>query len=116
MSLGWKILIPLSIVWLLATATIRLERQDGLTSTVIGVGILLLLLLVLMALFWDDAAVNRSEALKPEPPAPEGEDGLPEVEGFPVPPMDRPHYHGLELDTLTAGQVGPASTKEVTGV
>jgi hypothetical protein len=29
--------------------------------------------------------------------------------------MDRPHYHGLELDSLTAGPVEPASIKEVTG-
>ncbi len=116
MSLGWKILIPLSIVWLLLTATIRLWRLDGGTSTVIGVFILVLLLLVLMVTFWDNAAVHRNEALQPAPPAPEGEDGLPEVEGYPVPPMDRPHYHGLELDTLAASPLSPADpAKEVTG-
>jgi NADH-quinone oxidoreductase subunit H len=116
MALGWKILIPLSIVWLLLTATIRLWRVDGATSTVIGVFILVLLLLVLMVTFWDNAAVHRSESLQPEPPAPEGEDGLPEVEGYPVPPMDRPHYHGLELDALTASPLSPADpAKEVTG-
>jgi NADH-quinone oxidoreductase subunit H len=120
MSLGWKILIPLAIVWLLLTATIRLWKVDGLTSTVVGVGILVILLLVLMVTFWDNAAVRRTEAHKPEPPAPEGDDGLPVVEGFPVPPMDRPHYHGLDLDAPLASagalpSAGAATAKEVTG-
>ena len=115
MALGWKILIPLSIVWILLIATIRAWRNDGLTPAIGAVGGLVLILIVLLVTFWDNAAQRRTAGLEPEPPAPEGDDGLPEVEGFPVPPLDRPHYHGLDLDTLTAGPVEPASTKEVTG-
>jgi hypothetical protein len=72
-------------------------------------------LIVIMVWAWDNASVRRATELEPEPPAPLGEDGLPEVEGFPVPPMDLPHYHGLDLDPL-AGAVSSAGTaKEVNG-
>ena len=78
----------------------------------------MILLLFAMLRFWDDGAQKRTARLAPEAPAPEGADGLPEVEGFPVPPMDRPHYHGLDLEAATASAVpsaGTATAKEVTG-
>jgi NADH-quinone oxidoreductase subunit H len=115
MALGWKILIPLSIVWILLIATIRTIRSYSHSPVGYAVAGLVLILIVSLVTFWDNAAQRRGARLEPDPPAPEGDDGLPDIEGFPVPPMDRPHYHGLELDTLTAGPVGPASTKEVTG-
>jgi hypothetical protein len=35
---------------------------------------------------------------------------------FPVPPMDLPHYHGIDLDhTDNTATLENASTKEVTG-
>jgi NADH-quinone oxidoreductase subunit H len=115
MALGWKILIPLSIVWILLIATIRTIRSYSHSPVGYAVAGLVLILIVSLVTFWDNAAQRRGARLEPDPPAPEGDDGLPDIEGFPVPPMDRPHYHGLELDTLTAGPVRPASTKEVTG-
>jgi NADH-quinone oxidoreductase subunit H len=115
MALGWKILIPLSIVWILLIATIRTIRSYSSSPVGYAVGGLVLILIVALVTLWDNAAQRRAAELAPEPPAADGADGLPDVEGFPVPPMDRPHYHGRELDTLTAAQVGPASTKEVTG-
>jgi NADH-quinone oxidoreductase subunit H len=111
MALGWKVLIPLSIVWILLIATIRAWKNVGLTPAVGGVGGLVLILIVLLVTFWDNAAQRRAAAIEPDPPAPEGDDGLPEVDGYPVPPLDRPHYHGLELDTLP----GSVAQKEVTG-
>ncbi|HEX3956827.1 MAG TPA: NADH-quinone oxidoreductase subunit NuoH [Trebonia sp.] len=115
MALGWKILIPLSIVWILLIATIRTIRTFSNSPVGYVVGGLVLILIVALVTFWDNAAQRTAAAREPEPPAPEGDDGLPDIEGYPIPPMDRPHYHGLELDSLTAGPVGPASTKEVTG-
>ncbi|HEY6790436.1 MAG TPA: NADH-quinone oxidoreductase subunit H, partial [Trebonia sp.] len=115
MALGWKILIPLSIVWILLIATIRTIRSYSHSPVGYAVAGLVLILIVALVTFWDNAAQRRAAAREPEPPAPEGDDGLPDIEGFPIPPMDRPHYHGLELDSLTAGPVGSASTKEVTG-
>jgi NADH-quinone oxidoreductase subunit H len=115
MALGWKVLIPVSIVWILLIATIRAWRNDTHSITVWVCAGIVLVLIVLLVTFYDNAAVNRATEMLPEPPASLGEDGLPEVEGFPVPPMDLPHYHGLDLDPL-AGSVSSASTaKEVTG-
>jgi NADH-quinone oxidoreductase subunit H len=120
MALGWKVLIPLSIVWILLIATIRAWRNDSHSTAVYAVGGLVLILIVALVTLWDNAAQRRAAELAPEPPAPEGADGLPEVDGFPVPPMDRPHYHGLTLDAApaSAGAVssaGTATAKEVTG-
>jgi len=120
MALGWKILIPLSIVWILLIATIRAWRNDSHSTAVYVVGGLVLLLIVAMVTFWDTAAQRRAAELAPDRPpvADEDEDGV--VQGFPVPPLDLPHYHGLELgDTapepvsLTLGDA--QSAKEVTG-
>src|SRR5271165_951415 len=120
MALGWKILIPLSIVWILLIATIRAWRNDNHSTAVYVVGGLVLLLIVAMVTFWDTAAQRRAAELAPDRPpvADEDEDGV--VQGFPVPPLDLPHYHGLELgDTapepvsLTLGDA--QSAKEVTG-
>jgi NADH-quinone oxidoreductase subunit H len=122
MALGWKILIPLSIVWILLIATIRAWRIDtGSKSVYVVFGIVLVLILLLVG-FWDTAAQRRAAELAPDEPGFEDEDeeeGGP-VRAFPVPPLDLPHYHGLELgDTApvpVSRTLGDAqSTKEVTG-
>ena len=117
MALGWKILIPLSIVWILLIAVIRAARDTRWTNpAVLGCGILVALLILIMVWVWDEASQRRAAQLEPEPPAPDGADGLPDIQGFPVPPMDRPHYHGLELETISASPVPPGgAAKEVTG-
>ena len=116
MALGWKILIPLSIVWILLIATIRAWRNDSHSPAVYAVGGLVLVLILALVTFWDTAAQRRAAELAPDqPPVPgEEEGGL--VQGFPVPPLDLPHYHGLELGDIALDS--PAygdSTKEVTG-
>ena len=98
MALGWKILIPLSIVWILLIATIRAWRNDSSSPAVYAVGGLVLILILALVTFWDSAAQRRAAELAPDPPpAPDEEEGG-VVQGFPVPPLDLPHYHGLELD------------------
>jgi NADH-quinone oxidoreductase subunit H len=116
MALGWKILIPLSIVWILLIATIRAWRNDSHSTAVYVVGGLVLLLILALVTFWDTAAQRRAAELAPDQPAviDEDEDGV--VQGFPVPPLDLPHYHGLELgDTALESPAYGDSTKEVTG-
>jgi NADH-quinone oxidoreductase subunit H len=122
MALGWKILIPLSIVWILFIATIRAWRNEPhSTSVYVVAGIVLVLILALVA-FWDTAAQRRAAELAPGEPEVTGEDEeeAGRVRGYPVPPLDLPHYHGLELgDTApvpVSRTLGDAqSTKEVTG-
>jgi NADH-quinone oxidoreductase subunit H len=80
MRFGWRVLIPLSIVWILVIATVRglqNEYSFDLRTTLLGLGVVL----VFVALgFWflDNAAV----------PSPEPEREFdPFAGGYPVPPL-----------------------------
>ncbi len=117
MALGWKILIPLSIVWILLIATIRAWRNDSHSPAVYAVGGLVLILILALVTFWDTAAQRRAAELAPDqPPAAGDEDEGGVTQGFPVPPLDLPHYHGLELgDVALESTAFGDSTKEVTG-
>ncbi len=123
MSLGWKILIPFSIIWLLLVATVRALRDDNHSPVVYAVAGIVLVLFVLLITFWDNGYQKHLARIAPAGPADAGEedewdydeDGelvkvvrpVPEAR-FPVPPLDLPHYHGLTLGDATV-------TKEVTG-
>jgi NADH-quinone oxidoreductase subunit H len=123
MALGWKILIPLSIVWILLIATIRAWRNDTHSPVVYAVGGLVLVLILALVTFWDTAAQRHAAELAPDAPTvPDEEEGGTTVQGFPVPPLDLPHYHGLELGETASPPApvsrppsGAESTKEVTG-
>ena len=135
MALGWKILIPFSIVWLLLVATVRALRQDNHSPVVYAVAGVVLVLFIALITFWDNGYTKWLARLEPDKPSVEEEEdewdyddqgelvkvakpALPEPR-YPVPPLDLPHYHGLELgDTaLTGSAYGDAddATKEVTG-
>jgi len=119
MALGWKILIPASIVWILLIATVKAWRNDTHSNIVYACGGLVIVLILLLVTFWDNAGQRRAAELAPEPPRyPDEEDAAGVVQGFPVPPMDLPHYHGLDLGdgSLDSPPLGSADvTKEVTG-
>ncbi len=77
MAFGWKRLIPVSLVWIVAVGTIRAISLDGGVDRrylLIGIGILAVLFL---ALFFVGAS-EESETTEPAPDA---------TGGFPVPPM-----------------------------
>jgi NADH-quinone oxidoreductase subunit H len=103
MALGWKVLIPISVVWILAVATIKtfqLDRHNKVAYVVAG---LVLVLIVIMVGLYDGNAQRKAAYF---------EEGRAQAAGgenpsFPVPPIDLPHYRGV-LDDNT-------STKEVTG-
>jgi NADH-quinone oxidoreductase subunit H len=134
MALGWKILIPFSIIWILLVATVRTLKVTGWHSTVtlVVAGLVLVLFLLLIG-FWDNGYQKHLARIAPAQPVAEedeydyNEDGeLVKVEKpgprYPVPPLDLPHYHGFELGgTALAGSVpsttasGDGVTKEVTG-
>jgi NADH-quinone oxidoreductase subunit H len=127
MRFGWKVLIPVSLVWILVIATIRVWRTHGGSPAVYTVAGLLVVALVTLLFLGDAAAQRRAQAAEEataqagQPPGP-GEPGTGEGgPGFPVPPMDLPHYHGIGVD-MSAAEVTPgesggsrATTKEVTG-
>ena len=131
MRFGWKVLIPISLVWILVIATIRVWRTHGGSPAVYTVAGLLVVALLTVLFMGDAAAQRRTQAAEeaaadsalpvraggtPDEPGPA--DGGP---GFPVPPMDLPHYHGIGVD-VSPSEVTPeesgesrATTKEVTG-
>ena len=109
MSLGWKVLIPGSLVWILMIATIRVWRRQGASTGLYIVGGLVLLLFLGIVWVWETGAEKRRARLRPAPAEePGGAAGQPAAgqpaagPGFPVPPLDLPHYHGV--GAIPAGQ------------
>jgi NADH-quinone oxidoreductase subunit H len=119
MAIGWKVLIPVSIVWLLLVATVRAWRLDShSTAPYVVFGIVIVLILALITM-WDSAAQQRAARLTAMAGASAAEAEGAERAGvtapaaatataFPVPPLDLPHYHGVAIGNET-------SSREVTG-
>jgi NADH-quinone oxidoreductase subunit H len=92
MRLGWKVLIPVSLGWILFVSTVRALRNErhDMRPVMLAAAALILVLLV-VSVIWErvtgagksEAAADAAEA-EPDPMA----------GGFPVPPLDAPHYHG----------------------
>jgi NADH-quinone oxidoreductase subunit H len=135
MALGWKILIPFSIVWLLLVATVRALRADRSPVVYVVAGLVLVLFVALIT-FWDNGYSKHLAKMAPDEPIIDADDAdewdyddegelvkLPKAAKpeprFPVPPPDLPHYHGLEFgDTALTGSAydhADEATKEVTG-
>ncbi len=77
MKLGWKVLIPVSLIWILIVATLRVLQQEGVSRTVViafAVGIVLLVMAI-------SSMVDRGKQ-KSRAPLPEGE-----APDFPVPSL-----------------------------
>jgi len=85
MKLGWKVLIPVSVVWLMLVATVRTLRNENYDfadiALYVGGGVLVLLLLSFAADIFRDRSGKEQEA----PAEPAGFD--PMAGGFPVPPL-----------------------------
>jgi NADH-quinone oxidoreductase subunit H len=112
MSLGWKGLIPVSIVWILLVASVRAWRLDTHNKIPYVVGGLVIVLIVALYWMWESAAQQRAARYAAAESADLSEAGQAVAIGtdtqFPVPPLDLPHYHGIGIDDDT-------STREVTG-
>jgi len=121
MAIGWKVLIPVSIVWILLIATVRAWRLDTHNTIPYAIGGVVLVIIIVLASFWDTAAQQRAARYAAEDAASAGEAGREVPFGtsaFPVPPLDLPHYHGIDLDDQTPTSetlTGETSTREVTG-
>lgn len=86
MKIGWKVLIPLSLVWLMLVATVRALKNEGYEQSRIVLwvagGVVALLLL---SILWDAVTPNKDEEADAKAAGPEPFD--PMAGGFPVPPM-----------------------------
>jgi NADH-quinone oxidoreductase subunit H len=85
MKLGWKVLIPVSLVWLMLVATIRALRNENYDFADIALYVAAGVLAVLLLSFVAD--MYRDKAKRAEPPAGEPAAFDPMAGGFPVPPL-----------------------------
>ena len=83
MRLGWKVLIPISLLWVVAIATLRVLRNEFGGSvgvgTVVVVGLVVLAALVVIALVLPARPGDAELDGKGEPPV---------VSDYPLPPLD----------------------------
>ena len=109
MAIGWKFLIPVSIVWILLVASVRAWRLDShSTAPYVVFGLVIVLILALITM-WDSAAQQRAArfAAAEEAGRRGGRAGLTApATGFPVPPLDLPHYHGVGVGQRNLQQGG----------
>lgn len=71
MQFGWKILIPVSIVWILIVATLRLLSLQGAPRlVVVGFASFVVLLIMLVNIGFEKANKKKEEAVFDEGPAP----------------------------------------------
>ncbi|MUN42470.1 NADH-quinone oxidoreductase subunit NuoH [Actinomadura litoris] len=94
MKLGWKVLMPFSLGWILLVSTIRALRNEGHDMRQIVIIAAVVAAVVLVAtVIWE--MVRGGEDEKEIVPG-AGRDVAPDpaAGGFPVPPLDAPHYHG----------------------
>ncbi len=101
MNLGWKVLIPISLVWVLLLAVMRAAGAQGWMTNPIFLGVLLV---VVVGLIGYILLGGRAEQPEPEPKAFDAFAG-----GYPVPPMPGETDAGL----VAAGSVDAASSAVV---
>lgn len=91
MKLGWKVLIPVSLAWLMVVATVRALRNEGydFTQVILWVagGILALLVVSFIADIFRDREERRQEALKEAEEEADPQPFDPMAGGYPVPPL-----------------------------
>lgn len=80
MTLGWKWLIPISLVWVMLISTVRIARAQNWLANPLVIGGVVVVVLGLFALWW---WLDR----EPEPEVPEETTFDPFAGGYPVPPM-----------------------------
>ncbi len=120
MKLGWKIMIPAALVWVISITLVRSAQfgyfGDGRFVIAITVGIIVVV--VLAALFvWDNGAQKAAKAAEEERAVPDEID--PFAGGFPVPPLpgqrlvERPRaVRAAEPVTVDAGSVSSDETSK----
>jgi NADH-quinone oxidoreductase subunit H len=86
MAFGWKMLIPINLVWILAVTSIHVLRDrnwPAWQATAVPLFIVLLIVVVPGLMIWEGATARRAAQLAEDD---EDEAELPTT--FPVPPMD----------------------------
>jgi NADH-quinone oxidoreductase subunit H len=85
MKFGWKVLIPVSLVWILIVATLRVLQQQGANRSLIIAFAAGVVLIVMAISSFSDRSKQKSRAPLPEGDAP----------NFPVPSL--PHVNSVNV-------------------
>jgi NADH-quinone oxidoreductase subunit H len=87
MAFGWKVLVPVALVWILFIGTFSVLRSEGhSTRDLLLYGVLpLAVIIILVTLFWPEGRAVEDEDEDEQPPT---RRGVPGGGAFPVPPMD----------------------------
>ncbi|CAJ1507236.1 NADH-quinone oxidoreductase subunit NuoH [[Mycobacterium] burgundiense] len=85
MALGWKLMIPLSLAWILTVATTKTVRADGAAPWLtVAIYLAFTVVLVLVLMSWNAHRWRRRQAVAPRLPDGPDSTGSPY---FPVPPI-----------------------------
>jgi NADH-quinone oxidoreductase subunit H len=88
MTLGWKILIPVSLAWVMVVATIRAVRVEGYdVSMVVDAVAGVVFAALLVAVLWKMSRTKRIRVLQSHAVAVGAAPFDPMAGGFPVPPL-----------------------------
>jgi NADH-quinone oxidoreductase subunit H len=71
MKFGWKVLIPVSLAWILIVATLRVLQQEGTSKAVVGGFAAGVVLLVMAVSSLVDNSKKKARAPQPQGPAPD---------------------------------------------
>jgi len=86
MAFGWKVLIPINLVWILAVTAIRVLRDYGWESwkaTTLPLAIVLLVIVVPALTIWENTTAKREAQRQAE-----DELAAAQTPTFPIPPLD----------------------------
>lgn len=105
MALGWKILIPVNLAWILLVATVRALQLESVDRSLVLI-LAALVMIACLGIWWrfDSVLQRRKEAKAAQVEAEfEQLQAEPSAGGFPVPPLDLPHYHGVARKEVPSG-------------
>ncbi|MEU8038797.1 NADH-quinone oxidoreductase subunit NuoH [Streptosporangium sp. NPDC049046] len=105
MALGWKILIPVNLAWIMLVATVRALQLEGTDRSLVLI-LAAVVMIACLGIWWrfDSVLQKRKEAKAAQVEAEfEQLQAEPSAGGFPVPPLDLPHYHGVARKEVPSG-------------
>ena len=118
MSFGWRVLIPVSLLWVVLVGVAALVRlENDIVAPVLAAAMVVLLVLVSGARALAGRSRRRRAELvaAAEGPAP-GDAFDPHAGGYPVPPMPGQEFtYTPRAQRTVAGEPVPATSTEVTG-
>jgi NADH-quinone oxidoreductase subunit H len=109
MRLGWKFLIPASLVWILAVAAVRALILEGFeVREVLLYGAGGVLAVLVLTSIWDAMASRSAEAAADEEAEEAPAEFDPYAGGYPVPPLP-----GQRSSALVGAQSSESSDREI---